>query len=114
MAACMKQYDIPCRDLLQRSLHGLKIHVLCFRRVVRITVDHKSCTGKDGAMVVPAGVADPDPGFPEIGCKKIRANLQGAGTAYGLRRGDTLLGNRLMFLSEQQMLHLSPVTGCAF
>ncbi len=81
MAAGMQDHNITGRNLAKITEHPVNFQPFGFRIIVAVTIDFKTCIGKDAVMIGPGGRADPDLclGFKLV--QQVGADLQGPGAA---------------------------------
>ena len=96
---------------VQAFLHGREIHAVGGSVVVRVVLDREAGVFEQGAVVLPARVADPHVvGGAEL-AQEVRAQFQAAGTAQRLHGHGALLGDDRAVGAQQQALHGRVVGG---
>ena len=113
VAARMQQHDALLRHRLQRLKHRVEAHAARRRVVIGIVADAEAGELEQRAVVVPGGIADEDLAVGEVALEEVAADLQCAGAADGLDRGDALAAHRLVPGAEDQLLDGLPVVGRA-
>src|SRR5690606_35573800 len=81
---------------------------LCLGVVVGIGMRLDACALKNGMMISPGRIADPDFTVGKGSMQKVGANLERTSPAHALNRGHTPTLQRLMIRAEHEFLY-----GCA-
>ena len=100
----MEQHDAARRELLEGGKHGGEIDPAGGPVEPGIGMHLEARPGKDGHMVLPGRIADPDRGVGEVALEEICAHLQRAGAAQRLDDGDASGTQRRMMFAKQQGL----------
>src|SRR5690606_9069908 len=104
MTAGMQQYDAARRQPTQAIHHGIKCQAVSVGVVVRITARGETGPARNGVMIVPSRVTDPDFAVG-IGAKeKIRADLKRPCTTQSLNGCHPALSNRRTVSTEHNAL----------
>ena len=111
VAARVQHHDRGGRQRAKRRQHLLELHAVAGRVVVGIGVDGEAGRLEERAMILPAGVADPDLRIGDEAADEVGANLECTSAAQGLYGGDTLVGEKWRVAAEQQPLDSLVVLG---
>ncbi len=104
VAAGVQHGDGAGRRRVQVSQHAVEVDAAQGWVVIAVVFDHKTGVGEQGAVVLPAWVADQDLGIGVEAFQKIRAQLEPAGASNGLHRGHAARLDRLAVGPEHQRL----------
>ena len=92
-----------CLDAVQ---HALEVHAVGGGVIVGVGFHLEAGCLEDGAVVLPAGIADVDGGaLGAEAAQQVGADLQAAGAAQGLCGDGALVGDDGRVLAQQQLLH---------
>src|SRR5471030_140914 len=100
MTTRVQQHDALCRKSFQVVEHAGEIHAKTFGVEIRISVNLKTGTAKNGHVVFPGRIADPHLRIWEIKLQEISADFQRTRAPDGLNRSDALLQQSRMFCAE--------------
>ena len=109
VAAGVQYDDGTRRSCAQIGQHAGKVQVASLGVVVAVGLDFETGIGEQGAVVLPARVADQHLGIGVQVFQKIGANLQAAGAAQGLDGGNAATLDGFALGTEHQRLDGSVV-----
>ncbi|MNC51701.1 hypothetical protein D3C75_1010020 [compost metagenome] len=105
----MQQRNALGRQLLQRTQHGIKFHPQFFTVEIGVSIYFETGATKDGHVVFPSRIADPNLRIREIAFQEVGPHFQRTRAAHGLNGGDAALLQHGVFGTEQQLLNCAAV-----